>query len=174
MYKIGTLHTHFQRTGLFIVTLSEQRIGLRSIDNGLTYYINRANFSSQYTPLTTGISDTWALACAFSQHTQGIHIAFAVLQSQHEPTRFTPHTHVAPSAWHIMGIYDALAACCISNKVAVSRTWDLPCPYGRWKICTNEKNPLRGKTLHNYERAKRTEIDRKKLYITMGLTIYFT
>ena len=147
MSKIGTLHTHFYLDGLFIVTYhSDKRIGLKSIDTGTMRYIDHRLFLSQYTPLTSVVSNTWAHTC----YIISTHIAFAVLQFQHEPTQFTPHTHVAPSAWHIMGIYDALAACCISNKVAVSRTWDLPCPYGRWKIYTHEKTPRR-----------------EKLYITM-------
>ena len=172
MSKIGTLHTHFYLDGLFIVTYhSDKRIGLKSIDTGTMRYIDHRLFLSQYKALSTGISNTWAHTCYI--------ISIHILHSQYcnfsiHPPDLSPHTHVALSAWHIMGIYDALAACYISNKVAVSRTWDLPCPYGRWKICTNEKNPLRGKTLHNYERSKRTENDRKKLYITMGLTIYFT
>ena len=53
-YKTGDIYSHFQRKGLFIIVKAEQRIAFRSIDNGYTYYINRANLASQYTPVSLG------------------------------------------------------------------------------------------------------------------------
>jgi hypothetical protein len=55
---VGTLHTHFFLDGLFIVTYhSDKRIGLKSIDTGTMRYIDHRLFESQYTPLSSDVSD---------------------------------------------------------------------------------------------------------------------
>ena len=60
MAQIGTLFTHkFLDMGLFIVVYhSDKRLGLKSIDTGKTRYIDHIHLSSQYTPLTSVISNT--------------------------------------------------------------------------------------------------------------------
>ena len=77
MSKIGTLHTHFYLDGLFIVTYhSDKRIGLKSIDTGTMRYIDHRLFLSQYTPLTSVVSNTWAHTCHIHSITHALLSAY--------------------------------------------------------------------------------------------------
>ena len=142
MRKIGTLYLHRHMTGLFIVVYhSEKRIGLKSIDDGILRFINKANFDSQYVPLhtwvfMTGISDTWG-------HIQGVHIALAVLQSQHTIPRVSPHTYILHSQhdtiWASMTHPQYVA---LATKLPFKALYSYPLPKGEQKY-THEKT-LRG------------------------------
>jgi len=106
MSKIGTLHTHFYLDGLFIVTYhSDKRIGLKSIDTGTMRYIDHRLFLSQYTPLTSVVSNTWAHTCYIHSITHALLSAYTrhtyCIRSIAIPARFTPsHTCCTISMTH--------------------------------------------------------------------------
>ena len=102
--QLGTLHTHFVRTGLFIVILSETTHRLKVYRQRDLPTISTEQTSVPNTrPLHihTHLMDLGHMSprmlhsqhnpCPLT-HSQHTHVAFAVLQSQHEPTRFTPHS----------------------------------------------------------------------------------
>jgi len=111
--------------GLFIVVYDiGKRLGLRSIDTGDIRYITSSHLSSQYTPLHRrdnwfGVSHTWGHTLLHSQHYRHTYCTRSIAITAPDPTRFTSPVHIALAAWHNLGIHDALAACCFSNKVAV-------------------------------------------------------
>ena len=139
MHKIGTLHTHFYLDGLFIVTYhSERRTGLKSIDTGLTRYIDHRLFLSQYTPLTSVISNTWA-HMLHSQHTYCIRsIAITAWPHAFHP----PHTHVATSAWHIHSINAVNAHDALATKLPFHARETYLVPMGDGKYIPTKKHPV--------------------------------
>ena len=145
MSKIGTLHTHFYLDGLFIVTYhSDKRIGLKSIDTGTMRYIDHRLFLSQYTALTTGISNTWAHTC----YIHSIHIALAVLQFQHTPTRFIPvHTYCAHSITHLQHPWRTRNFVALATKLPFKALYSYLPRKGDGKVPT-KKNPFRAKKLY--------------------------
>ena len=150
MHKIGTLHTHFYLDGLFIVTYhSDKRIGLKSIDTGLTRYIDHRLFLSQYTPLTSVVSNTWALACYIHSITRArwrIH-SIHILHSQYcnhsmSPRVSPPHTHDAPSAWHIHSINAVNAHDALATKLPFHARETYLVPMGDGKYIPTKKHPV--------------------------------